>query len=304
MATKNKNKLKRVTMEESLYMRFLYVEKGVPVFDLMKRFPGYSRATIFRHVKRPVNRPFDKRKLNKGRPKKLSLRDERNIVRQISRMRSKIGPFTLKKLAREAGIAEDVSMSTISRVLRKHGFRYLHSRRKGIMKPTDFTKRMKFARTALKYPMDFWTKNINFYFDGTGFIHKHNPHDEARSTKKMAWKKKSEGLNPLYTTKGKRAGTGGWMAHFMVALSPGRGVVLCHQYQGRSDGKRFASMVCKLFQDMYKKTEHFEGRLFLQDGCPVQNSAVALTAMKGVKQIYFQFHPAVLILTQQKTFSI
>ena len=113
MATKNKNKLKRVTMEESLYMRFLYVEKGVPVSKLMKHFPGYSRATILRHVKRPVNRPFDKRKLNKGRPKKLSLRDERNIVRQISRMRSKIGPFTCKRLPREAGIAEDVSMSTI-----------------------------------------------------------------------------------------------------------------------------------------------------------------------------------------------
>ena len=115
-------------MKESLYMRFLYVEKDVPVSELMKRFPGYSGATIFRHVKRPVNRPFDKRKLNKRRPKKLSQRDEQNIVRQISRTRSKIGPFTLKRLAREAGIAEDVSMSTISRVLRKHGFQYLHLR--------------------------------------------------------------------------------------------------------------------------------------------------------------------------------
>ena len=58
-------------MEESLYMRFPYDEKGVPVSKLMKRFLGYSRATIFRHVKRPVNRPFDERKINKGRPKKL-----------------------------------------------------------------------------------------------------------------------------------------------------------------------------------------------------------------------------------------
>ena len=156
MASKNKNKLKRVKMEESLYMRFPYVEKGVPVSELMKRFLGYSRATIFRHVKRPVNRPFDKRKINKGRPKKLWLiRDELNIVRQISRMRSKEGPFALKGLYQEAGIAEDVSMSTISRILRKHDFRYLHSRRKGIMKPTDFTKCMKFAWTALKYPMKF-----------------------------------------------------------------------------------------------------------------------------------------------------
>ena len=110
MATKNKNKLKRVTMVESLYMIFLYVEKGVPVSELMKRIPGYSRATIFRHVKRPVNTPFNKQKLKKERPKKLSLRDERSIVRQISRIRSKIGPFTLKRFAGEAGIAEDVSM--------------------------------------------------------------------------------------------------------------------------------------------------------------------------------------------------
>ena len=110
MATKNKNKLKRVTMVESLYMIFLYVEKGVPVSELMKRIPGYSRAIIFTHVKRPVNTPFNKRKLKKERPKKLSLRDERSIVRQISRMRSKIGPFTLKRFAGEAGIAEDVSM--------------------------------------------------------------------------------------------------------------------------------------------------------------------------------------------------
>ena len=100
-------------MEESLYMRFLYVEKGVFVSELMKRFPGYSRATMFRHMKRPVNRPFDKRRLRKRRPKKLSIRDERNIVRQISRMRSKIGPFILKRLVRKAGIAKDVSMSTI-----------------------------------------------------------------------------------------------------------------------------------------------------------------------------------------------
>ena len=54
MATKDKNKLKRVKMEESLYMRFLYVEKGVLVSELIKHFPDYSRATIVTHVKRPV----------------------------------------------------------------------------------------------------------------------------------------------------------------------------------------------------------------------------------------------------------
>ena len=88
---------------------------------------------------------------------------------------------------------------------------------------------MKSERTGLTYPMDFWTKNINFYLDGTGFTHKHSPH-AAHSTKTKAWRKKSEGLNPLCTTKGKRAGTGGRMAHFMVALSPGQGFVLDHEH--------------------------------------------------------------------------
>ena len=41
-------------MEEPLHMRILSVEKGVPVFELMKGFPGYSCAAIFRHMKRPV----------------------------------------------------------------------------------------------------------------------------------------------------------------------------------------------------------------------------------------------------------
>ena len=40
MASKNKNKLKRVKMEESLYMRFPYVEKGVPVSELIKTLSG------------------------------------------------------------------------------------------------------------------------------------------------------------------------------------------------------------------------------------------------------------------------
>ena len=105
----------------------------------------------------------------------------------------------------------------------------------------------------------------------------------------MAWRKKSEGLNHLYTTKGKRAGTGGRMTHFMVVLSPGRGVALCHQV--RLDGKRFALMVRKLFPDVYKKTEHCEGRLLLQDGCPVQNSAAALKATSKVKADVFSIPP-------------
>ena len=139
-------------------------------------------------------------------------------------------------------------------------------------------------------PRTFGPKILPFILTAHN-LHKYNSHDEARSTTTMAWRRKSEGLNHLCTTRGKRAGTDGRMEHFMVALSPGCDVVLCHQYQGRLDGKLFASIARKLFPDVYKKTEHCEGRLFLQDECPVQKSAAAFKVMKKVKVDLFSIPP-------------
>ena len=273
-------------------MRLMYVELKIPVAKIMLRFPRYSRATVFRHVKRPIKREFDKRKNNPGRPRKLTERDERNLIRHIHRLRHSIGPFTLRKLALEAGIQDEhVSMSTIGRVLRKHGYRYRHSRRKGIMKRSDFQKRLAFARSALRFPKNFWMNRINFYLDGTGFTHKTNPHDEARSTRTMAWRRRSEGLDKMCTTKGKRAGTGGRMSNFMVALSPNRGVVFCEQYYRRWNGDSFSAMVKKHFPGIYERTGHITGTLFLQDGCPVQNSAKARKAFDKVNAKVFPIPP-------------
>ena len=50
-------------------------------------------------------------------------------------------------------------------------------------------------------------------------------------------------------------------------------------------------MVRKLFPDVHKKTELCQGCLFLQDGCPVQNSVAALKAMKKVKAYVFSNPP-------------
>lgn len=288
---KNMSVKNRVTIEDSLYMRMLYQENGVPVKELCQRFPTYSRATIFRHVKRPLERPFDRRKLNEGRPRKLTLRDERNIVRHVNRLRKVIGPFTVRKIAREAGISKNISVSTVTRVLKRHGYKFLHSRRKGIMKPKDLQNRLKFARTHRNKPLDFWKKNINFYLDGKSFTHKTNPHDEARSTRTMAWRKRSEGLDENCTAKGKKAGTGGRMAHFMVAISHGHGVVLCHQYQERMSGEKFANIITENFPSIFEKTQQGESKLFLQDGCPVQNSAAARRAMEQVDARIFSIPP-------------
>ena len=51
---------------------------------LLDKFPQYSKASIYRHAKRPIDEEkFDKRSLNRGRPASLSERDKRNILHQV-----------------------------------------------------------------------------------------------------------------------------------------------------------------------------------------------------------------------------
>ena len=55
----------------------------------MKRFPNYSKSNIYIHAKLPDEAAkTDGRKLNKGRPKVLSVRrDERKIIRTMLMLR-------------------------------------------------------------------------------------------------------------------------------------------------------------------------------------------------------------------------
>ncbi len=123
-----------VPKETSIYMRYLFQDKGLRGNELLKRFPKYSKATIYRHVKLPINdvATFDKRKHNKGRPRKLSIRDERNIIRHLRLCRTTIGYFSASRLRTMARISPDVSPRCIRRILNRHGYQNLHSRKKGL----------------------------------------------------------------------------------------------------------------------------------------------------------------------------
>jgi len=66
--------------------------------------------------------------------------------------------------------------------LRANGYSYLQSRKKGLLKKNDCQIRLKFARrNLLEQSADFWTKNIGMFLDGTSFVYKSNPHDQARA---------------------------------------------------------------------------------------------------------------------------
>lgn len=261
-------------------MRLLYQEVKLSVPQIAKKFPQYSRATIYRHINRPLTERTDRRSSNTGRPSKLTERDHRQLLRKIPQLRKKLGTFTIKRLQLEAGV-NNVSTHTVRRVLHKAGYRYLQSRKKGLLKTNDCRKRMKFARENLRRPENFWTKEIGMFVDGTSFVFKSNPHDQASAPRSMNWRKRSEGLDLYCTTKGRKSGNGGKTAAFMVGISHNAGVVLCEQYKGRLNGNDFAKMIKRSFPDALSRCTN-GSKVILQDNCPVQTSQAAKNAFKKI----------------------
>ena len=74
----------RITVQESMYIQFLYKENGIRIKDLMRQYQAYSSATIYFHVKYPS--------------------DERNLLSHLKRLCASIGPFTLERLVPETRI--------------------------------------------------------------------------------------------------------------------------------------------------------------------------------------------------------
>ena len=136
-----------------------------------------------------------------------------------------------------------------------------------------------FANNVLRrLKEEFWTKGVSFYFDGVGFAHRTNPHNEAKSSGARNWRKGGEGLR-VHTTKGKKEGSCGKTANFFVAIAFDKGVISCKQYHSKLTGKMFAEFVKEHFSDVFKHSANLYGKLFLQDGDPRQCSKVACKAM-------------------------
>ncbi len=89
--------------------------------------------------------------------------------------------------------------TTFLAYLKKLGYGFRQTRRKGILTDRDYKKRLGHARKMQKMKSDFWMRDVAFYLDGVSFIYKRNPLGEALKPKKV-WHKKCEGLS--ITTKG------------------------------------------------------------------------------------------------------
>ena len=173
-------KKRKIDATFSIYLRYLHQEGNVSKVELVRRYPDYAPRSIYRHASKAVveENIDDQRKQNRGRPRKLTDREERLIINTMKSLRKSVASFTAKRIQEESQLTH-VSTKTIHRVLHKHGYNYLHARKKGLVTTKDKVLRLKFAKKAKNFPKDFWTKRISFYFDGVGFAHKTNPYAEA-----------------------------------------------------------------------------------------------------------------------------
>ena len=131
-------------------------------------------------IKKPLNGEpvFDKRKMNKGRPKKLSIQDERSIIRTIPKLREELGKVTSKRVQFESCVYH-VNNRTIRNVLKREGYHYLRARKKGLLHVADLKSRKKFCNKVLrkKLGQNLWNTGISLYLEGKDFQYKSNPLD-------------------------------------------------------------------------------------------------------------------------------
>lgn len=301
MIIKNSKKTGRATsgkstraipLEVSVQIRVCHQLAGLRGKELLKKFSKYCKAAVYKHARKPItdSAEEDKRKASTGMPRKLNERDLRKLNRTIKELRVSQGSFSSRKLQLEAGL-NHVSNRTVRRALKSMGYNYCRSRKKGLMSKKDLKQRLTFCRKVKKRNLGktFWRNGISFYFDATGFCYKRNPMDEATAPTAREWRLRNEGLELGCTAKGSKEGRK--QAKFMVAISYGKGVVMCIHYTGRLNASTYAEFVENQFPRAFAKSSNPVSRRFLQDGCPIQNSAKAKKMYDKVGALVFSIPP-------------
>lgn len=275
----------RISPEQKAYVRLLR-EEGVAYREIARR-SRVALSSVHRICSTPL-RHLVRRNRAGGRPRSLSRRQERALLRNLNKLRMLEGNFSSRRLMEVSGLNNlHVSDRTIRRALNRHGYRYLQSRKKGLLTKADFASRVAFAkRVRQQYARDLFTHQIAFYLDGTSFVFKTNPLDQACAPRGRVWRKRSEGLALGCTAKGSKVGTGGRVVKLMVAISYNEGVVVCEPYQ-ELNGDYFADFIRRKFVAMFARADKEGSRLFVQDGDPSQNSRAARDAMREVQAELF-----------------
>ena len=128
------------TAEEWAYIAYLVQDKNVSIKDISSK-TGVSVATIYRLKQTKIGRPKHSTrtpvKHPGGRPKKLTMRDKRHLLRCIPVLTEEKGNFCTKRLMQRAWLSKKkVSDRTVRRCLNENGYYYLRTHTKSLMSKT------------------------------------------------------------------------------------------------------------------------------------------------------------------------
>lgn len=283
----------KVGIRHSAEMASLYQHAHKKIKDIVKLYPQYSVATIYRHCKKPigVGDPVDKRHFNRGRPPTITPQDRRSIIRSLHRLRRTEGSFTSPRVAQEAGVCDKVTNRTVRNVMNNEGYHYCRSRKKGLLRREDLKARVGFCKgiTKRKLTQNFWNENIAMYLDAKGFQFKTRPLDQARAPAAREWRKQNEGLKFGCTAKGSKEGAVN--ANFIVGICHSKGVILCDYYPNAITADKMVSIIKNSMPAAFDNSIDLIGRRVLMDGCPRQNAKRCLKAFEDIGALVFKIPP-------------
>ena len=78
-------------------------------------------------------------------PRNFDERGIRTLIRSIKKLRRNNVNFTIKQLAEAAGISHLASRRTFSRYLNEQGYKFLQTRKKGLLNAKDRRMRLQYA---------------------------------------------------------------------------------------------------------------------------------------------------------------
>ncbi len=269
--------LVRLMLNENKYSRKVIAKTcSVSVGSVV----NISRQPVRRSKAEMLTRPRG------GRPRALSERSRRLLLRQLRVVRQKKCRFSIRQVRLAAGLTKACSLATCYREVSREGYSWENCRRKGVLTKEDRKIRLKWCREHLDTPATHWTDGIAFYFDGVGFQHKLHPFAAHCTPPSRTWMKKDEKL--LITRKASHEGSKGRSLHFFVGVSHKAGVVICKKYEKMS-AKLFAKFVRENFPQAFLLSR--KTHVFLQDNDPCQTSRAGKRAIKAINAEQF-FIPA------------
>lgn len=243
-------------------------QSGRSLSEIAKAFgiPRPSIQTLLRHYKEHgVVDPLK----SSGRPKCLTAKEERYIVRKV-----RTNPrTTAKTLVKDLeGLGKQVSKNTVRRALYRNGLHGRTPRRTPLHKTRHLKARLNFAKENLERSSAFWS-NVLWSDETKIELFGHND-------QRFIWREKGEAYNPKNTIPTVKHGGGSIMLWgCFSANGPGD----LHRIDGIMDKHQYLEILKAHVKQSARKLRLQRGWMFQQDGDPKHTAKIVTDYFKRAK---------------------